>query len=198
MLLISIPLFLSSDNFSWSILCLLTSDFFCLSYKFTMELFSLHCLYFSSFLFLSCRYWYFILCKILSLLENFNNLYQSDVDIERFCSSVFMQSAMLRSPRSPSILWMYSLSVSLCGLHILFIVIIFRVFLSVTISSSFAHFSTSALYLTKDTAQALIDLIVFPTFNLHDITCLTPLSYTCLIFHCSVHYVITSKIPKYL
>ena len=75
MLLISIPLFLSSDNFSWSILCLLTSDFFCLSYKFTMELFSLHCLYFSSFLFLSCRYWYFILCKILSLLENFNNLY---------------------------------------------------------------------------------------------------------------------------
>ena len=106
---------------------------------------------------------------------------QSDVDIERFCSSVSIQSAVLRSPRSPSILWMYSLSVSLCGFHILFIVIIFRVFLSVTFSSSFAHFSTSALYLTKDTAQALIDLIVFPPFNLEDLTCLTLLSYTCLI-----------------
>ena len=85
---------------------------------------------------------------------------------------------MFRSPRLPSILGIYSLSVSLCRWYILFIVIIFCVFLSMTFSSPFFHFSIPALYLTKDTACILT---VFPPFNFDDVSCLTLLYYSFLI-----------------
>ena len=71
---------------------------------------------------------------------------------------------MLRSPRPPSVLGIYSLSVSLCGWYILFIVIIFCLFLSIRFSSSFVHFSIPALYLTKDTARKSIAAIIFSPF----------------------------------
>ena len=94
---------------------------------------------------------------------------------------------MARSPRPPSILGMDSLSVSLCGWYILFIVIIFRVFLPITFSSSFVHFSIPAIFLSKDAAQEFIALTVFPPLNFDDVSCLTLL--LDLIFHFSVHYV---------
>ena len=97
----------------------------------------------------------------------------SDLNIEKdFFSSVSTQSGVLRSPRPPSVLGMYSLLVSLRGGQILFIVIIF-VFLSITFSSSFVRFSISALYVTKDTAWDFIALIVFPPFNFDDVSCIT-------------------------
>ena len=73
----------------------------------------------------------------------------------------FLQFVILMNPRPLSILGMYNLSVSLCGWYIVFIVIMFRVFLSITFSSSFAHFSIPAPYLTKDTAREFISLMYF-------------------------------------
>ena len=80
---------------------------------------------------------------------------------KRFCSWFSTQFVILMNPRPLSILGMYNLSVSLCGWYIVFIVIMFRVFLSITFSSSFAHFSIPAPYLTKDTAREFISLMYF-------------------------------------
>ena len=86
---------------------------------------------------------------------------------------------------------MYSLTISHCGWYILFTVKIFRVFLSLTLTSSFVHFSIPAPYLTKDTAQEFIPLIIFPPFHFNDISCLTLLkfSFCDLIFPFSVDHV---------
>ena len=111
--------------------------------------------------------------NILSLLESLNNLSSNWSRYrERFCSSVSTQSVMLNTPRPPSILGMYSMSVSLCGCYILFIVIIFHVFLSIAFSTSLVHFSIAALYTTKDTAWEFIALVVFPSFSFDDVTLL--------------------------
>ena len=137
--------------------------------------FSFHCL-------CLCSFFYFLVVNTglpycgntLSLLESLNNL-SSDRSRyrERFCSWVSTQYAMLNSPRPPSILGMYSLSVSLYEWYILSIVIIFRVFLSIVFSSSLVHFSIPALYLTKDTPHEFIALIVFLPFRFDDVNCLT-------------------------
>ena len=76
--------------------CLLTSDFFCSSCKFTMELFIFPLFVsFFLFLFLSYKYRSFYCGKILSFLGNLNNL-SSDLSKyrERFCSSVSTQESL--------------------------------------------------------------------------------------------------------
>ena len=172
---ISSPLFFLQMIFrnpsSWP----LTSNLICFSYKFTMNCFSFHCLCLSSsFCFIAVATDPSYSGKILPFLDCLNNL-SSDWagSRERFCSSVSTQSVMLNSPHPLSILGMYSLSVSLWGCYIPLIAKNFPVFLSITFSSYFAHFSISELYLTKDTARKFIALIVFPPFIFDEVSRLT-------------------------
>ena len=124
-----------------------------------------------------------------------------------FCSSVSARSAMLRSPRPPSILAMYFLPVWICGRYIVFMVTIFLVLLSITSSFSFVHFSISVLYLTKNTTRLFITLIVFQPFKFDNVGCLTllfgppiPTLFLVLFYQLKFQSTKTSntKIPKYI
>ena len=115
-------------------------------------------------------------CSPLNLLHIFRTPFPKNTSKQLllFCCSVSTQSTMLRSPRPPSILGVYSLSVSLCEWYILFIVTIFRfsLFLSITFSSSFVHLNIPALYRTMDISWEFITLNVFPPFSFDDFSCL--------------------------
>ena len=118
--------------------------------------------------------------KIHSLQESLNNL-SSDWSRYReiLCST---QSAIIRSSLPLSILAMYCLPVSLCGWYILFIVIIFRAFLSITFSSSFVHFSIPALCLRihpESYCPNCISTIYFQWFQL---------SHSPIIFLLDLHF----------
>ena len=90
---ILIPLFLSSNNFAYPSPSLLTSNFFCFSYRFTMHLFFFPLLVFFPF---SVSYLYIlvldIVAKILLLLENINNFPPTDLDIEKDFVLQFLHS----------------------------------------------------------------------------------------------------------
>ena len=146
--------------------------------------FSFHCLCLSSFFcFLVVDTGSSYCGKILSLLENLNSLSSNSSSYgEKFCFSVSTQPAMLRIPCPFLILGMHIPSLSLCGWYILFTVIIFFVFLSITSSSSFVHSSIPAIYLSEDIAWEFwgCQLSHSPKIFLLD-----------LIFHFRVHYVIS-------
>ena len=90
---ILIPLFLSSNNFAYPSPSLLTSNFFCFSYRFTMHLFFFPLLvFFSFFCFLSVHTGTWYCGKILLLLENINNFPPTDLDIEKDFVPQFLHS----------------------------------------------------------------------------------------------------------
>ena len=70
------------------------------------------------------------------------------------------------NPPPPSILETYTLSISLLGYSFLFNVMTFLVFLSVSSSSLFVHFTIPALYLLKETAHVFIAMILFLPLSL--------------------------------
>lgn len=118
---ISRPQFLYSNNFSEFISYLLTSNFFCLSYKFVMK-FSLSITCVSSFFcFLGVDTGSSHSGKILSLLESVNLSSDSCRYSERFYCSVSTQSAMLRSPHWAFLSWnVQSVNVTLWMVHCIY------------------------------------------------------------------------------
>ena len=87
----------------------------------------------------------------------------TDLDTEKVFVLQFLHSLQESSP--PSIPEIFSLSISLSGWYILFVVIVYCVFLSLTYKSSLVHVIISAVYHTKDTSWESIALNVFPPIS---------------------------------
>ena len=94
---------------------------------------------------------------------------------------------MLRSPHPPSILGTYSLPVSICGWYILFIIVIFCVFLSITFSSYFVNFIQHYILLRIQLCS-LLPLLYFH----HSISLMSAVSLSYYVpygFYPSFHYI---------